>query len=317
MEHIKLGGSGISVSRICFGCAPMGGHDYGDVDDDVSVSAVQCAIDNGINFFDAAAIYGFGRAEEVLAKAIKDRRDKVVVATKGGLRRTVTKILPDLSPEFISAEIESSLKRLRIDCIDLYQLHYYDPAVPFEATVKVLSRFLKQGKIRAVGLSNFSRDHAREFSVHIPVACLQLPYNPLQRSLEAQGIPEYCASANVGLITYSSLARGYLSGKKYSDQDFRGSDTRHRSTYFSADTAAKRRPVLDVITEIAVQKGKTVGQVALRWLLDRPCVTSAIVGFKTPSQVIDVLPACHWRLSAEEISLIDNVSMPFRATPLY
>lgn len=317
MEYLKLGKTGISVSRICFGCAPMGGHDYGDVLDSDSEAAVHCAIEHGINFFDVAAIYGFGRAEEVLGKALKGKRDKVVIATKGGLRKTAAKIVPDLRPEYIAGEIEGSLKRLGTDYIDLYQLHYYDPAVPFIATAEVLRKSLEQGKIRAVGLSNFSKSQVAEFASLIPVSCLQLPYNPLQRALEVQGIPEFCANNNVGLITYSSLARGYLSGKKYSGQDFHGSDTRQRSTYFSPETETMRQPVLDVVAHIAAQKGKTPGHVALRWLMDKPFLTSAIVGFKTAVQVMDVLAACDWKLAPEDILRIDAVSCRFQSQPLY
>ncbi len=317
MEYIKLGKSGLQVSRICFGCAPMGGHDYGEVDDHALVSAVRCALDHGINFFDAAAIYGFGRAETLLARSLAGQRDKVVLATKGGLRKTENKIVPDLSAAFLRSDIENSLKRLQSDHIDLYQLHYPDPGVPAEDYAGILRGFIDQGKIRAVGLSNFSKAEAARLAAVLPVACLQLPYNPLQRALEVQGIPEFCVAENVGLITHSSLARGYLSGRKYTAADFRGSDTRPRSAYFDPEWDEIKKPVLEMVERIASGQKKTPAQAALRWLLDKPFVSAAIVGIKSSVQVLDAVGACGWHIPDQSMKLLDEISTVFKVKPLY
>ena len=317
MEYIKLGTSDLEVSRICFGCAPMGGYDYGDVDDELSVKAVHYAIDHGVNFFDTASIYGFGRAESVLSKALEGKRKDVVLATKGGLRRTEKTIIPDLSPVFLRTDIENSLKRLKTGHIDLYQLHYPDPKVPVSTYASVLHEFIKLGKIRYVGLSNYPISEVRKVLEVLPTVCLQLPYNPLQRVLEIEGIPALCQENSLGLITHSSLARGYLSGKVYSGNDFKGSDTRPRSTYFSDTEKQAKEPVLAVVKDIALRRGKSPAQVAVRWLLDKPFVSSAIVGVRSPKQIEDILLSCHWHLSNEEMSDLNDVSDFFRSHPLY
>lgn len=295
----------------------MGGYDYGDVDDSESVSSVHCALDNGINFFDTAAIYGLGHAESVLGRALSGRREKAIIATKGGLRKSGNKIVPDLSPDFLRSDLENSLARLATDCIDLYQLHYLDPNVPVEKYAVLLNDFLRQGKIRCVGLSNFPMEYASIVNEVLPVVCLQLPYNLLQRSLESKGIPDFCLDEKIGLITYSSLARGYLTGKKYTKEDFRGSDTRTRSAYFSADFEAIRIPVSLALNEAASVQSKTPAQTALRWLLDKPFVSSVIVGVKGSDQVLEAAESCHWNLDAISMSKLDQVSLPFRDSPLY
>jgi len=317
MEYIKLGHSDLKVSRICFGCAPMGGYDYGDVDDGESIHSVLCALDNGVNFFDTAAIYGFGHAESVLGRALSGRRGSAIIATKGGLRKAANKIIPDLSPEFLRSDLESSLRRLGTDCIDLYQLHYLDPDVPAEKYAVLLNDFLCQGKIRFVGLSNFSKESSLIVNEVLPVACVQLPYNLLQRSLESRGIPDFCVDKHVGLITYSSLARGYLTGKKYTREDFKGSDTRARSSYFSADSETVRLPVTAALNEAAAMHSKTQAQTALRWLLDKPFVSSVIVGIKGDAQILEAVNSCHWNLDPKASRTLDAVSQPFMENPLY
>lgn len=300
MRYQPLGSTGDNISQIGFGCAPMGGYDYGHVDDQDSIKAVHKALDMGINFFDTADIYGFGHAESVLATALGAQGDKVVVATKFGLRRDgYGKIIKDNSPANVVRALENSLRRLRLEAISLYQIHWPDPGTPLEETFSALLACQKAGKIKHIGCSNFSVEGLDRLRKSGKIESLQIPYNLIDRGIENETLC-YCREAHISTLTYSSLARGALSGKYTEKPLFRGTDSRAKSKYFLNETAEERKGLLKLLKEIALKQGKTMSQTAVRWILDNPSVTCAIVGFKNAAQVEDIRGALEWQLSAED-----------------
>ena len=314
MEYAEIGQERIRVSRLCFGCAPMGGHDYGHVNDADSISAVHAALDAGINFFDTAAVYGLGRAEEVLGRALEGRRNKAVIASKGGLAwnagGTITR-----DAAGIMRSLEDSLRRLRVDTIDIFQIHWPDPAVPLEQTLNVLEKARKAGKIRHIGISNFSVAEVLSAHETCRVETLQLSYNLLNRELETDML-SCCKKVGMKLLTHSTLARGFLSGRYPPGHKFSGSDTRPRSSYFSDESRMEKDAVLEELSRQADALGKTRSQMAVRWVLDNPLVSAAIIGFKNSKQVADVMLASDWTLTPQVYSRLCDLSTKFISNPL-
>ncbi|MEI7752361.1 MAG: aldo/keto reductase [Candidatus Omnitrophota bacterium] len=311
MDYIKLGLTELRISRIGFGCAPMGGYDYGPVDDQNSIRAVHKALDLGINFFDTSDIYGLGHAERMLAKALSKKRHEVVVATKFGLRRDAHgNILRDSSPANVIKSLEDSLDRLQLEAITLYQIHWPDPRTPPEETFSALLSCQKAGKIKHIGCSNFSLKGFQELNKLGRIESLQVPYNLLDRGIEKDML-RYCREAHVSILTHSSLARGFLSGKYADDSQFEGTDTRGSSKYFSKESLAERKDLLKIMGEISLRRGKAMSQIAVRWILDNPAVTCAIVGFKDENQVDDILGSLEWKLSVEEYNHLAEQTKTF------
>ena len=230
MDYIRLGMTDLRISRIGFGCAPMGGYDYGKVIDDESIKAVRKALNSGINFFDTADIYGLGHAEEVLSRALGNDRHKVVIATKFGLawdkEGNVTR---DCSPNRVVAALESSLKRLKIDTIQLYQIHWTDSVTPIEETIGALLKCQQEGKVKYIGFSNVEPQLIEKAQKIGKIDSMQSSYNLLNRLAEREILP-YCHAANIAFIAHSPLARGYLTGKYDEGQSFTATDTRCKST---------------------------------------------------------------------------------------
>src|SRR5262245_38726379 len=214
MKTTTLGRSGLHVSRIAFGTWQLGG-EWGHYDEDDAVDAIRRARDLGVNFFDTAQAYGFGASERLLGKALRDElassRDDLVIATKGGLRKTDTGVVRDASPEWLRRGVDSSLAALGLDHIDLYQVHWPDPAVPFAETAGALGELITEGKIRHVGVSNYTADQIHEFSATLPVETVQPPYHVFRREIEDELLP-YCHSEDIGVLVYGPLAHGLLTG---------------------------------------------------------------------------------------------------------
>jgi len=320
LEYRQLGNSDLKVSPIIFGAWAAGGWFWGPQDDDDSVRAIQAAIDAGINCIDTAPIYGMGHSEEVVGKAIKGRRDKVFLATKCGLRwdtpgegsnpwtykgldSTECTVVRNLRKAAIVAEAEQSLKRLGTDVIDLYQCHWPDPSAPIAETMEAMVTLKQQGKIRAIGVSNFTPEMMAECLCHAPLASDQPPYSLLRRDIEADVLP-FCRQHNVGVIVYSPLEQGILTGRVTMERTFPEGDYRSGRPWFQP---ANRRRILDALEKvrpIAEAHNATLGQVAAAWIIAQPGVAAAIVGARNPDQARENARAADIRLSAADLQTI-------------
>ena len=306
MDYLPLGLADLEVSRIGFGCAAIGGYDYGGVDDRDSIAAVQRAVENGINLFDTADVYGFGHAEEILGKALGNKRGQVIIASKFGLKwDQYGRITRDSSSKRVFEAIDGSLRRLGVDAITLCQIHWPDAGTPIQETIEALLACQEAGKIRHIGGSNFGMDLIRDFHKLHRLESLQASYNLLDRDIE-KGILAYCKHFKMAFFAHSPLARGFLTGKYFDRYMFTGSDTRKKSHYFTDENVKRNQSLLCTMKEIASKYGKTVSQVAIRWILDNPLVTSALVGFKNIYQVEDCVGAVDWRLDHEDFSTLSR-----------
>jgi aryl-alcohol dehydrogenase-like predicted oxidoreductase len=305
MPSITLGGQ-LHVSRLAFGGAALGGHDYGPIDESSAINAVHAAVAAGVTLFDVADVYGFGRAETLLGRALHGRRKNVAIATKVGLRWDSGTVQRDSSPRWIEHAVEDSLRRLQTDVIDLYQIHWRDPATPLEATVEVLEKLRKAGKIRLAGCSNFGVADLRQFRA----ASNQIAYSLLCRSAEDE-LASWCAANGVSIVAHSVLARGLLTGGRRLGEHFGGPDTRDRSRYFVADDPARQK-LLHLLREIAACHGVPMASVAIRWVLDRPFVSCAVVGSKTEAQLAEHLQSFQVELTPDETEMLSFASSQCR-----
>ena len=307
MEYRKLGETDLNVSVVGFGCWAAGAKGWGKVDDNESIAAMQRAIDLGINLFDTADEYGWGHSEEILGKAIKGRRDGLVIATKVG--RTVDetgKYGLDASRKHIFEAVEGSLKRLQIDCIDLYQIHAPDPDTPHEETLRAMEDLVKQGKIRYFGCSNYTAEQLEESLKYGRFDTLQPPYNLFQRQIERDILP-LCRRENIGVLSYGTLCKGLLTGKFTPDTTFPEDDNRSRSPMFQGERFRRNLAIVEKLKKIAAEYGKTVGQLAISWVINQPGITVALVGAKRPSQVEENVGGAGWKISKEHLEEIDRI----------
>lgn len=306
MEYSQLGDSDLQVSVVGLGTWAIGGDFFGETDDDKSIGAIQAAIESGVNLIDTAPAYGDGHAEEVVGKAIKGRRDKVIIATKVGILRDGEKFINNLKPESVRKEIDDSLRRLNVDVIDLYQIHWPDPNTPLEDTLDELSKIQEAGKFKYLGVSNFKpklMDHVRE---QIDLVSLQPHYSLLRRNIEG-GVLPYCRQNNIGVLGYGTLAGGILTGKFKEIPDLVEGDYRDTFyNYFKEPTWSKVQKLLDVLRDIAEKRSVPVPQVAINWARQQKGVTTALVGAKTAEQAHANAGAGQWDLSEEELKRIND-----------
>lgn len=306
MRYRKLGNSDLNCSVVGLGTWGMSGS-WGDVDDNESIAAIHAAIDHGINLIDTAQPYGAGKSEEIVGKAIKGRRDKVIVATKCGSYVWDGKYGRNATREELRREIEGSLSRLGVDTIDLYQMHWPVYDTPFSESFDELNKMRQEGLIRHIGVSNFSPEEMDEVQKYCPLVSLQPPYALLDRLVEKEILP-YCADNNIGTLTYGSICGGALTDRTYNMTErpthFLKSDPRGRADgfypYYSEEQWPKTRAMLDVLHEIAAAHDKPIVHVAINWVLKQRGVTVALCGAKTPEQVIMNAGAGDWELSDEE-----------------
>ncbi len=287
MQYQHLSGSSLRVSRIGFGCWPIGGHGWGQVDDAASMAAVQAAIETGITFFDTADAYGFGRSEEILARALDRERHTVVIGTKFGVRwnEATGTTWRDTSLEWLDEALHASLRRLRLDRIPLYQIHWPDGVTPIESTLERLCRHRDAGKIGEIGCCNFEGTDVARAAGAATVVSMQVAYNPVDRKVEDIVLPA-CRERSLDIITHSSLAQGLCSGKYGPGSTFGPDDVRSRSAYFNG-AYTTNMAVVARMREIGTRHGRTPAQVALGWILGEPQVASALVGIKTVEQVCE------------------------------
>ncbi|HEY8755506.1 MAG TPA: aldo/keto reductase [Candidatus Dormibacteraeota bacterium] len=309
MTQVALGRSALSVSRIAFGTWQLGG-DWGATDEEAAISAIRHAREQGINFFDTAQGYGFGASERLLARALEGyRRDDVVIATKGGLRPLGgSQVERDASPEWMRAGVDDSLRALGTDYIDLLQVHWPDPKTPLAETAGALAELVEAGKIRHVGVSNFSTEQMDEFSRTLAVETLQPPYHIFHRDIETDILP-YATAHDIGVLVYGPLAHGLLSGHLHTDTRFSPGDWRSHSRDFQGRAFARNLRVVAALEQLANQElGVPVSRLAVAWTLANPAVDVAIIGTRNPEHVDDAIAAADLELTDDVLHRIDEIA---------
>jgi methylglyoxal reductase len=321
MRQRKLGQSGLEASVIGLGTWAIGGWMWGGTDEHEAIDAIQASIDSGVTLIDTAPAYGLGRSEEILGKAMAGRRDRVVLATKCGLVWGTNKGTPFvmqrgrqvhryLGPESIKRECEQSLKRLGTDHIDLYQTHWQDSTTPIEETMGALMDLKREGKIRAIGVSNATTEQIAVYRAVGPVDADQEKYSMLDRNLEAVQLPNLLKN-NVAFLAYSPLANGLLSGKITSSREFSGDDLRRNNARFTDENRQWVAKVLRELEPIAKKHRATIAQLVIAWTLEQPGVTHALVGGRNRKQALENAAAGDLILSAEELKQIDQAIEQF------
>ncbi|MFQ3614936.1 MAG: aldo/keto reductase [Cyanobacteriota bacterium] len=310
MEFVTLADTGLRLSRVGLGTWAIGGGWWGPSDQQDSYTTVRKAIDLGITTLDTAPIYGFGLSEEVVGQAIKDsgRRDQVVIATKAGLDWSNNKVVRNSSLPRLTQELEDSLRRLQTDVIDLYQIHWPDPVEPIEETAAFLGQLFKQGKIRAIGVSNFSPAQMDRFRQVASLHTDQPPYNLFERDIEADVLP-YCRQNGIHTLMYSSLCRGLLSGRMSPETTFATGDMRSGiDPKFTEPRYSQYLKAAAELTQFAQDRyGKTLPQLAVRWMLDRPGVSVALWGARKPYHLDAVAGLWGWSLDEAAMQTIDRI----------
>ncbi len=310
MDTIRLGGTRLEVSPIAFGTWQLGG-DWGGFDEREAIAAVRDARELGINFFDTAQAYGFGESERLLGRALREdldkRRDEVVIATKGGLRIDEQRgLVRDSSPQWLRLGVEQSLRELNVDYIDLYQVHWPDSDTPYAQTAQALQALVEEGKIRHVGVSNFSVGQMAELARTRPVETLQPPYAMLRREIEADVLP-YALEHGIGVLVYGPLAHGLLTGTMSTETTFGEDDWRAGSPDFRGEGFARRLQIVAALQRFAEDRGHTVSQLAIAWTLANPAVDVAIVGSRSQRHIEESVDALKVSLSGEDMAEIDQI----------
>lgn len=317
MEFAPIPEISLSISRIGLGTWAIGGWMWGGTDDSESVATIQAAIERGITLIDTAPAYGFGRSEEIVGRALAEGRlrSRVVIATKVGLEWKDGKVFRNAGRDRILREVTDSLRRLRTDYIDIYQVHWPDPLVPLEETAEAMQRLLAQGMIRAIGVSNFSVAEIERFRRVAQLHIVQPPYNLFEREIEAELLP-YCRETNFATLTYGALCRGLLSGKLLQDAHFAGDDLRLTDPKFQPPRYAQYLAAVQRLDQFASQRyGKRVIHLAVRWLLDQGA-TAALWGARHPRQLQPIDELFGWSFDTAAKAEIDRILKEEIADPV-
>lgn len=302
MKLNKLGRSDITITEIGLGTNYIGGHNlYESVNEQAGIQLIHRAVDLGVNFIDTADIYGLGRSEELIGKALGSRTYEVVIATKGGITLEGSGVCND--PSYLRSALEASLKRLGRDYVDLYYIHKPDGTTPAEEAYGALMKFKEQGLIRAGGVSNFGIADIIKASTAGPIDAIQSRYNIFQREVELEILP-FCQTHGISFIPWGPLAFGLLGGKYTRRSKLPQNDWRHRTGLFDDDSFLNNLAVVDGLKKLATKRKVPLPHLAIRWLLSRPAVGSVIAGAKDPEQVEQNARACGWELSSDEVSRI-------------
>lgn len=310
MEYRKLGSSDLKVSVFGYGAWGIGGAPFWSTEGkEVSLKSLRKAYDLGVNFFDTAPVYGFGHSEKLVGQALKSVRDKVILATKCGLvweKEALGSIKKNAGKESIFKEVERSLQRLDTDYIDLYQVHWPDVNTAQAETMEALLALQSQGKIRYFGVSNYSVAQMQECLPAGTLVSLQPEYSLLQRTIESESVP-FCMKNNIGIIAYSPLASGVLTGKY--DKDTRFADWRSKGILgeFTGEAFANNIAKVDRLKAVAARLDKTCAEVAIRWVIQQPGITTALVGVKNESQVEKNLKAVGWKLENTDLKEMNEI----------
>jgi aryl-alcohol dehydrogenase-like predicted oxidoreductase len=307
-ESVDIPGTQLRVARVALGTWAMGGWMWGGTDESASVATIRAALEQGINLIDTAPVYGFGVSEEIVGQAlgVAGLRAHAVIATKVGLEWGDGKIYRNATRARIMQEIDDSLRRLRTDYIDVYQVHWPDPLVPIEETAEAMRTLYEQGKIRAIGVSNFSVAQMERFRRVAPLHVLQSPYNLFERAIEGQILP-YCRANNIATFGYGALCRGLLSGRMRPDTTFQGDDLRRIDPKFQPPRFAQYLDAVRRLDELAQRSfHRRVIHLAVRWMLDQG-ISVALWGARHPDQVQAALGVADWSLDSADRELIDRI----------
>jgi aryl-alcohol dehydrogenase-like predicted oxidoreductase len=312
VETRQLGNSDFQITTIGFGAWAIGGGNWefgwGSQDDQESIAAIHRALDLGVNWIDTAAVYGLGHSEEVVAQALKGMSNRPYVFTKCSIVWGKERLTShNLKAESLRREVEDSLRRLQVDVIDLYQIHWPDPDPDIEEGWRTLADLKAQGKVRYIGVSNFSVEQMERIAPIAPITSLQPPYSLLDRKIEPDVLP-YCLAHNIGVIVYSPMASGLLSGAMTRERiaNFPQDDWRRNNDWFKEPQLTRNLELVEVLRRIGQRYGVTPGAVAIAWTLRHPAVTAAIVGARRPGQVVDIVPAADLNLSQDDVAEIEQ-----------
>ena len=312
MQKRELGNTGMQITPVGFGSWAIGGDNWqfgwGAQDDGDAIAAIERAVELGINWIDTAAVYGLGHSEELVAKAVAGMKNRPWIFTKCSLVWDARRQMGNsLKAHSIRRECEASLKRLNVDAIDLYQIHWPNPDVDVEEGWQEMARLKEEGLVRHIGVSNFSVDQLRRITPIAPVATLQPPYSMLRPAIEQTLLP-YCQEQNIGVIVYSPMLSGMLSGAMTRERaaNFSADDWRRNNKEFQEPRLSANLELVELLKQIGAQHGRSAGEVAIAWTLRHPAVTGAIVGGRNAAQVEGVVGAAEFRLSAEEIGVIER-----------
>ena len=315
MEYLA---SPFKVSRIALGTWAIGGWMWGGTNEDELIQTIHTALDRGINLIDTAPVYGFGRSEKIVGTALAQngRRMQAVIATKVGLAWKDGEPYRNASKGRIVQEVEDSLRRLQTDVIDIYQVHWPDPNTAIEETAEAMTALYRAGKIRAIGVSNFSPAQMDTFRAIAPLHTVQPPYNLFERGIENSVLP-YCRDGGITTLVYGSLCRGLLSGRMNADTRFGGDDLRRDDPKFQMPRFRQYATAVEELDRFAqVHYHKRVIHLALRWLLDRPGVGVALWGARRPDQLAPVADVMGWRIDASAMTEIDHILETSIAAPV-
>lgn len=311
MESITIPGTDLTPSRVGLGTWAIGGWKWGGADDANAVRTIHAALDRGITLIDTAPAYGFGHSEEVVGRALAEygQRDKVVLATKTALewQEGSDGVVRNASAARIEKEVEDSLRRLRTEAIDLYQIHWPDPRVPMEETANAMQRLYRDGKIRAIGVSNFSPEQCDAFRQVAPLHSVQPPLNLFERDAERDIIP-YARREGLVFLAYGALCRGLLTGKMHADSAFTGDDLRQSDPKFQSPRFTQYLAAVEALTQLARERhDKPVLALAVRWVLDSHPNAIALWGARRPDQVTPLDALDGWSLTASDLRDIDAI----------
>jgi aryl-alcohol dehydrogenase-like predicted oxidoreductase len=311
MQTRQLGKTGMQITRIGLGTWAIGGGQWefawGPQDDRESIDTIHRALDLGINWIDTAAVYGLGHSEEIVGQAIKGRERPYIFTKCSLIWDENRKVSHSLKADSLRREAENSLKRLDIDVIDLYQIHWPDPEPEIEEGWSTLAALKKEGKVRHIGVSNFNVEQMRRAEKIAPVETLQPPYSLIDRDIEKEILP-YCQQNNIGVIVYSPMASGLLTGRMTRERiaHLPDDDWRKRNPEYQEPRLSRNLMLAELLADIGKQHNVTAGVVAIAWTLHNPAVTAAIVGARRPSQIEELAPAADFRLSESELARIEK-----------
>jgi len=312
MQTRQLGKTDMRLTTVGLGTWAMGGpweYGWGPQNDDEAIASVLEALDHGINWIDTAPAYGLGHSEELVGRALRQTRDKPYIATKCGILWSEKKEkVVHLKRDSIRRECHDSLRRLRIETIDLYQMHWPDPDPDIEEAWEEMARLVTEGKVRYIGVSNFGMQQMERVAPIHPISSLQPPYSMLRRDAEKE-LLGYCAEHGLGVVVYSPMQRGLLTGAFSHERvaALAPDDHRTRMPEFQDPQLTATLELVNELKSIAKRNGRTVAQLAVSWVLRRPEVTAAIVGARRPGQIAETAPASDWGLSTDEIEKIEEL----------
>jgi aryl-alcohol dehydrogenase-like predicted oxidoreductase len=308
LETIAIPGTNLNPTRIALGTWAIGGWMWGGTDEAESIRTIRSAVDRGINLIDTAPVYGFGRSEKIVGEALAEiGRDKVLIATKVGLDWREGQPFRNASRVRIHKEIEDSLRRLRTDVIDIYQVHWPDPNTPIEETAQAMAELHQASKIRSIGVSNFSTEQMRAFRAVAPLHTAQPPYNLFEREAEKDVLP-YCRDSAIATFAYGSLCRGLLSGHVKAGRAFTGDDLRGSDPKFQPPRLEQYLRAVERLDAFARETyGKRVLHLAVRWVLDQQPLSTALWGARHPAQLEEVTDVMGWKLDTPALVQIDRI----------